>query len=163
MKNLSYALLCTAILISCGQKKNFDPQTLEKEAQTVAHNFIDNLSKNDTSAIMATFSKRNDFTVIMNNTMSGREEFHATASQMIPSIEKQTFENMKEKFVILSPETFVYCYTSLNKMFEKNGVVTTINPILSTYTFHKEADGWKILHMHETWLNMAVDSSMVKK
>lgn len=51
--------------------------------------------------------------------------------------------------------------TSLNKKFEKIGVVTT-NPILSTSTFHKEADGWKILHMHETWLNMTVDSSFVK-
>lgn len=83
-------------------------------------------------------------------------QLYATAKQMIPAIEKQTFEDMKERFLILSPETFVYCYTSLNKMFGKNGVVTTINPIISTYTFHKEADGWKIPHMHETWLNMTV-------
>jgi hypothetical protein len=48
-------------------------------------------------------------------------------------------------------------------MYEKSGVVTTIDPVCGSYTFQKEKEGWKIIHVHETWMNMKVDSSMVIK
>jgi hypothetical protein len=48
-------------------------------------------------------------------------------------------------------------------MYEKSGVVTTIDPVCGSYTFQKEQGGWKIIHAHETWMNVKVDSSMVKK
>ena len=48
-------------------------------------------------------------------------------------------------------------------MYEKSGVVTTIDPVCCSYTFQKDQEGWKIVHMHETWMNVTVDSSMGKK
>lgn len=165
MKKLFFAILCGAGLLSCNQMQTgtkTDNEAVLKEAKTATASFIESLSKNDGAAIKAALSQSSDFSVIMNENMFNRDEFLAMADEMMPNIEKQTFENMKEKYVILDQQSFIYIYTCLNKMTDKAGVVTTIDPISSSYTFQKEAEGWKIIHMHETWSNMKIDSSMVK-
>ena len=85
------------------------------------------------------------------------------AHKMIRGFSKQTFENITDHYLFLGPNVFIYDYKCLNKMYEKSGVVTTIDPVCSSYTFHKVEGGWKIVHEHETWMNVKVDSSMVKK
>jgi hypothetical protein len=166
MKTSIITLLCVIAITACtNTPKNSENigEAQLKEAQTVAQNFLDNLAKNDTTAIMATFSGNPEFTAVMDGGIYKRADMIPIARTMLGGISKQTFENITDKCLILSPTVFIYDYKCLNRMYEKSGVVTTIDPICGSYTFQKEQEGWKIIHMHETWMNMKVDSSMVKK
>lgn len=166
MKTHFMILSICFMLLSCNTSplnQNFDKEALLKEAKTVAHDFLDNLAKNDTSAIISLPSENPDFRFIIYGDIYNRQDFLTMARKMLPNIEKQTFENTKETFSLLSPQIFIYSYKSLNKMIEKTGVITTIDPIVGSYTFQKEQGKWKLIHMQENYINMKVDSSMVKK
>jgi len=134
-----------------------------KEAQTTAQNFLDDLAKNDSAAILATFSINPEGIYAVGGEIQKIGDMIPVARNMLSGISKQTFENVSDHYLFLSPAIFIYDYKCLNKMYEKSGVVTTIDPVCCSYTFHKEEGGWKIVHAHETWMNVKVDSSMVKK
>jgi hypothetical protein len=166
MKTSNFSLLCVIAIVSCTNSPKFGENISEaqmKEAQTVAQNFLDALARNDSTTIFATFSSNPEGIYAMNGEFQKIVDMMPVAHQMIRDISKQTFENVSDHYLFLSSTVFIYDYKSLNKMYEKSGVVTTINPVCGSYTFHKEEGGWKIVHAHETWMNVKVDSSMVKK
>jgi len=166
MKKLIITLLCVIAITSCTnspKNREFVSEAQIIEAQTVAQNFLDMLAKNDSAAILATFSRNSEGIYAMGGEFQKMVDMMPAASVMLSSISKQTFENVSDHYLFLSPTIFIYDYKSLNKMYEKSGVVTTIDPVCCSYTFQKEQGGWKIIHAHETWMNVKVDSSMVKK
>jgi hypothetical protein len=166
MKTL-FIILCFAVaFISCTNSSRnsiTDKTALLIEDKKVVQSFMEQLSKIDTSFILNFISANPDFTALIDSSMVGRDDFKTIVRQILPGFTRQTFENISERYVIIGPDLFIYNYKSLNKMYDKSGVITTINPICGSYTFQKEQDGWKIINMHETWNNMKVDSSMVKK
>jgi len=166
MKTTILSLLCALAVAACTNSPEVSEKITEtqmKEAKTTAQNFLDALARNDSAAIFATFSDNPEGIYAMNGEFQKIVDMMPAAHQMIGSISKQTFENVSDHFLFLSPVVFVYDYKSLNKMYEKSGVITTIDPVCGSYTFRKEEGGWKIVHAHETWMNVKVDSSMVKK
>jgi hypothetical protein len=166
MKTTVISLLCAIIVASCTNSLKHNETASEaqiKEAHTAAQNFLDNLAKNDTAAIMASFSRSPEFTMVEAGGIYKWAEMRPIAQQMLGSISKQTFENITDNYLFLNSSVFIYDYKCINKMYEQSGVVTTIDPLVASYTFQKEPDGWKIIHLHETWLNTTTDSSMVKK
>jgi hypothetical protein len=166
MKTSIFSLLCVIAIIACTNSPKVSENISEaqmKEAQTIAQNFLDALARNDSTVIFATFSSNPEGVYAMNGEFQKIVDMMPAAHQMISGISKQTFENVSDHYLFLTSTIFIYDYKSLNKMYEKSGVVTTIDPICGSYTFHKEEGGWKIVHAHETWMNVKVDSSMVKK
>jgi len=164
MKTSILTLLCVIAIIACtNSQKNSEniSEAQTKEAQTVAQNFLDILAKNDTTAIFATFSSEAIYS--MGGEIKKMTDLIQIARNVNSGISKQTFENITDHYLFLNSTVFIYDYKCLNKMYEKSGVVTTIDPVCGSYTFQKEQEGWKIVHVHETWMNVKVDSSMVKK
>ncbi len=164
MKTSIITLFCVFAIIACtNSQKNSEniSEAQTKEAQTVAQNFLDNLAKNDTTAIFATFSSKAIYS--MGGEFKKMADLIQIARSANSGILKQTFENVTDHYLFLNSNIFIYDYKCLNKMYEKSGVVTTIDPVCCSYTFQKDQEGWKIVHMHETWMNVTVDSSMVKK
>lgn len=166
MKTFVISLLCAIAITACTNttknRENISEAQI-KEAQTVAQNLLDNLAKNDSTAILAAFSGNPEAIYTMGGEIQKIADMIPVARNMLSGISKQTFENVSDHYLFLSPTLFIYDYKSLNKMYEKSGVVTTIDPVCCSYTFQKEQGGWKIIHAHETWMNVKVDSSMVKK
>jgi hypothetical protein len=165
MKTIIITLLCSIALTACTNSPKSGDNISEaqlKEAQTVAKNFLDLLAKNDSAALMSSFSSKPEFTSVVNGGIYKMADIMQIAPDMISGISRQTFENVTDNYLFLSPTIFIYDYKCLNTMYEKSGVVTTIDPICGSYTFQKEEEGWKIIHMHETWMNVKVDSSSVK-
>jgi hypothetical protein len=166
MKATIITLLCVFAFTACTNSSKNTENVSEaqiKEAHTVAQNFLDLLAKNDSTAILATFSSNPEGIYSMGGEINKMADMIPIARKMLSGISKQTFENVTDSYLFLNSTIFIYDYKCLNKMYEKSGVVTTIDPICGSYTFQKEQDGWKIIHMHETWMNVKVDSSMVKK
>ena len=166
MKTFIITFLCVIVFIACTNSPKNSEITSEaqiKEAQTVAQNFLDILAKNDSTAILAAFTSNSEGIYAMGGEIQKIADMIPVARKMLNGISKQTFENISDHYLFLSSTIFVYDYKSLNKMYEKSGVVTTIDPVCGSYTFQKEQGGWKIIHAHETWMNVTVDSSLVKK
>ena len=166
MKTSIFSLLCIIAIMACTNSPKVSENIGEaqvKEAQTVTQNFLDALARNDSTAIFAAFSSNPEGIYAMNGEFQKIVDMMPIAHQMIRGISKQTFENITEHHLFLGPTVFIYDYKCLNKMYERSGVVTTIDPICGSYTFQKEEEGWKIVHAHETWMNVKVDSSMVKE
>jgi len=166
MKTFIITLLCVIAFIACtNSQKNSEniSETQIKEAQSVAQNFLDILAKSDTTALFATFSSNPEATYSMGGEIIKMADLIQNARNTNSGLSKQTFENVTDHYLFLSSTIFIYDYKCLNKMYEKSGVVTTIDPVCGSYTFQKEQEGWKIVHVHETWVNVKVDSSMVKK
>lgn len=166
MKTSIFSLLCVIAIIACTNSPKVSENISEaqmKEAQTIAQNFLDALARNDSTAIFDAFSSNPEGIYAMNGEFQKIVDMMPAAHQMISGISRQTFENVSDHYLFLTSTIFIYDYKGLNKMYEKSGVVTTIDPICGSYTFHKEEGGWKIVHAHETWMNVKVDSSMVKK
>ncbi len=165
MKTFIITLLYVVAIISCTKSPTNSDNISEaqlKEAQSAARDFLDVLARNDSTALIAAFSSNSEGIYAMGGEYQKIVDMIPTASVMFSGISKQTFENVSDHFLFLSPTVFIYDYKCLNKMYEKSGVVTTIDPVCCSYTFQKEKDGWKIIHAHETWMNVKVDSSMVK-
>jgi hypothetical protein len=166
MKPFIITLLCVFAFIACTNSQKTSENISEdqiKEAQTVAQNFLDILAKNDSTAILATFSSNPEGTYSMGGDIIKMSDMIPISRNIFSGISKQTFENVTDHYLFLNSTIFIYDYKCLNKVYEKSGVVTTIDPVCCSYTFQKEQEGWKIVHMHETWMNVKVDSSMVKK
>jgi len=166
MKLFIITLLCVIAIIACTNSQKNSENISEaqiKEAQTVAQNFLDILAKNDTAAIYATFSSNPEAIYSMGGEITKMADMIPISRNILSGISKQTFENVTDHYLFLNSTNFIYDYKCLNKVYEKSGVVTTIDPVCSSYTFQKEQEGWEIIHMHETWMNVKVDSSMVKK
>jgi hypothetical protein len=162
MKTFVISWLCVIAITACTNTPKNSENISEaqiKEAQTVVQNFLDNLAKNDSTAILATFSSNPEGIYAMGGEIQKIADMIPVARNMLGGISKQTFENVTDHYLFLSPTIFIYDYKSLNKMYEKSGVVTTIDPVCGSYTFQKEQGGWKIIHAHETWMNVKVDSS----
>jgi hypothetical protein len=166
MKTLIFTLLCVIAITACTNSPKDNENISEaqkKEAQTVAQNFLDILAKNDSTAIFATFSSNPEGIYAVSGDFQKIVDMMPVVHQMLSGISKQTFENLTDHYLFFNSTTFIYDYRCLNKVYEKSGVVTTIDPVCCSYTFQKEQGVWKVVHMHETWMNMKVDSSMVKK
>ncbi len=166
MKPFIITLLCVFAFIACTNSQKNSENISEaqiKEAQTVAQNFLDILAKNDSTAILATFSSNPEAIYSMGGEIIKMADMIPISRNVLSGISKQTFENVTDHYLLLNSTIFVYDYKCLNKVYEKSGLVTTIDPVCCSYTFQKEQEGWKIIHMHETWMNVKVDSSMVKK
>lgn len=166
MKTSIFSFFCVIANIACPNSPKVSENISEaqmKEAHNVAQNFLDALARNDSTAIFATFSGNPEGIYSVNGEFQKNVDMMPAAQQMFSGVLKQTFENVSDHYLFLSPTIFVYDYKSLNKMYEKTGVVTTIDPVCGSYTFNKEEGGWKLVHAHETWMNVTVDSSMVKK
>lgn len=166
MKTSIITFLCVVAMISCTNSPKNSEDISEaqiKEAKTVAQNLLDILAKNDSTAILASFSSNPEGIYSVGGEINKMTDMIPIAHKMLRGISKQTFENITDHYLFLNSTIFIYDYKCLNKMYEKSGVVTTIDPVCGSYTFQKEQEGWKIIHMHETLMNVKVDSSMVKK
>jgi hypothetical protein len=166
MKTFIITLLCVIAITACTNSPKDNEiisEAQKKEAQTAAQNFLDAVTRNDTTAIFATFSSNPEFIFAGGGDFQKIAKKLPAARNFLSGVSKQTFENVTDHYLFLSPTIFIYDYKSLNKIYEKSGVVTTVDPVCGSYTFQKEPGGWKIIHAHESWNIMTVDSSMVKK
>jgi hypothetical protein len=129
MKTFIITLICVIAFIACTNSPKDNEvisEAQKKEAQTVAQNFLDNLAKNDTTAILAAFSNNPEFIYSMGGEFYKMDDFIPMACNSTNDRSKQTFENLTDHYFFLNPTTFIYDYRCLNKVYEKSGVVTTI-------------------------------------
>jgi hypothetical protein len=164
MKTSIITLLCFIAITSCTNSPKDNEiisEAQKKEAQTVAQNFLDILAINDSASILAAFSGNPEVIYSMGGEFIKMNDFIPESRKALSNRLKQTFENLTDHYFFINSTTFIYDYRCLNKVYEKSGVVTIIDPVCCSYTFQKEKEGWKVVHMHETWMNVKVDSSMV--
>ena len=114
MKSSIFSLLCIIAIMACTNSPKVSENIGEaqvKEAQTVTQNFLDALARNDSTAIFATFSSNPEGIYAVGGQFQKIVDMMPVAHQMIRGISTQTFENVSDHYLILSPEVFIYDFT----------------------------------------------------
>lgn len=154
------------LFFSCNQQKNHRQiiSELQKDEakQIVSHMFQFKIT-NDRSLILAPFSTDPEAIVIIASSVYSYKNFGPPARKILGRVEKQTFEVQTEKYVHFGSGCFVYTWKGINKLYSKSGTETTIDPFVGSYTFQKQADGWRMVLLHESWNKITIDSGMPKK
>ncbi len=140
-----------------------EEEAILKEAQQVSAEMLNKLETNDTAALFTIFSQKPGSTFILGDQVYNQDEFKQMARGFLGNLDKQKLEKSSQSFTVLDNNTFILNWKGLNKAYQKSGVVIIWDPIVLSYIFQKDEVGWKIIYGHEGWVNMKVDSSMVKK
>ena len=84
------------------------------------------------------------------------EDKEIAREDMIRILESRTgtiYDIEKEYVAVLSPESAIYVFKGTFSIIRSNGVSSANFPMTGSYVFVLRDDGWKILHMHQTWTN----------
>ncbi len=129
---------------------------------TVVKEFFTALETNDFEKITALLDTTGDYVMI-----TGGERFDYSTGmkmmdQLLPAVDRQTFDTKFEKYVVLSPSCFQYTWEGENGIYMKSGESVIFDDYLVTYTFLKENGKWKLLNGHESFkIPTAIDSTLI--
>ena len=73
-----------------------------------------------------------------------------------PSPETRTGNNFnveKDYVAVLTPEHAVYVFQGTYSVIDKDGNKSDENPMSGTYVFILKNDEWKLLHIHQSWID----------
>lgn len=166
MKTSIVIFFILAIATSCTKPKTLtkaEEETIVNEAKNVTAEMLNKLETNDTTAFFNFISKRPGATLIIGDQVYNQTEFLQAARNFLGNLEKQTLQTTNQSFMVLDPNTFIFNWKGLNKAYDKSGSVIIWDPIVFSYIFQKEENGWKVIYGQEGWVNMKVDTSLVNK
>jgi len=108
------------------------------------------MTVSDLEASTGMFENSADMTYIAAGNIYGYDRMMELAGQNFPYIKGQTFETKFEKYIIVSPECFIYTWEGRNGITMTSGDEVMMEDYLITAGFRKHEEGWKIFVGHES-------------
>lgn len=146
-------ILMTLLVAACTTNK---PMTDEQQAATLdeatiaVKSFFDAMTLSDAGAMTDLLENSPDMTYITAGMIYNHDRMVELAKQNLPYIKGQTFETRFEKYMIVSPECFIYTWYGKNGMTMTTGDEIMMDDYLITVGFRKHEEGWKIFVGHES-------------
>jgi hypothetical protein len=123
---------------------------VQEEAVVAVKTFFDALVASDAVKLTGLFENSNDMTYIVAGIIYDYGRMTELANQNFPYIKGQTFDTKSEKYIIVSPECFIYTWYGKNGMTMTTGDSLTMEDYLVSVAFRKHEEGWKIFYGHES-------------
>lgn len=123
--------------------------TLE-DATAAVKAYFDAMTVSDAEAMPGLFENSNDLTYIAAGMIYDYDRMMELAKQNLPYIKGQSFVTKSEKYIIVSPECFIYTWYGRNGITMTTGDELIMEDYMITVGFRKHEDGWKIFVGHES-------------
>ncbi len=123
---------------------------VQEEAAIAVKTYFDAMTVSDTTLIPVLFENSADMTYIAAGMVYDYDRMIELADQNFPYIKGQTFETKSEKYIIVSPECFIYTWYGRNGITMTTGDELMMEDYLITVGFRKHEDSWKIFVGHES-------------
>ncbi len=121
-----------------------------EEAAAAVKTYFDAMTVSDVKTLTGMFENTADLTYIAAGMVYDYDRMMELAEQNFPYITGQTFETKSEKYIIVSPECFIYTWYGRNGMTMTTGDELMMDDYLITVGFRKHEEGWKIFVGHES-------------
>jgi hypothetical protein len=136
---------------TCNKPMTDEQKAIVKEEGSAAvKEFFDAMTVNNAEAMIGSFENSADFNYVVAGEVYNYEKMLEMANQVIPLIERQTFDTRFEQYVIVDPGCFIYTWCGKNGMYMKSGEQVIMEDYLVTYCFRKHEEGWKLFVGHES-------------
>lgn len=122
----------------------------QEDATVAVKTYFDAMTVSDIEAMTGLLENSTDLTYIAAGMIYGYDRMMELAKQNLPYIKGQTFETKFEKYIIVSPECFIYTWSGRNGITMSTGDVVILEDYLITAGFRRHEDGWKIFVGHES-------------
>ena len=146
-------ILLLLLMAACTTNKPMTDEqkaAVQDEATVAVNAFFDAMIKSDAEATPVLFENSADMTYIAAGIIYDYDRMMELAESNFPLIESQSFETRFEKYIIVSPECFIYTWEGKNGITMTTGDVYAMEDYLITVGFRKHEDGWKIFIGHES-------------
>jgi hypothetical protein len=153
------------LLAACTANKPMTDEqkaAVTEEAVTAVNAYFEAMKVSDAEKITGMFENSKDMTYIAAGMIYDYERMMELARQNFPYIKGQSFETKSEKYIIISPEYFVYTWYGKNGITMTTGDSLMMEDYLVTVGFRKHEEGWKILFGHESEkVSIPIDTTSV--
>jgi hypothetical protein len=152
MKAKLLILFLLALAACTTNKPMTDEQkaTLQAEATAAVKAYFDAMTVNNIEALTGSFENSTDLTYIAAGMVYNYDRMMELAKQNLPFITGQTFDTKLEKYILVSPECFIYNWYGRNGMTMTIGDPIMMEDYMITVGFRKHEDGWKVFVGHES-------------
>lgn len=123
---------------------------VKEEGSAAVKEFFDALTVNNAQTITGIFENSADFNYVVAGEVYNYDKMLEMANQVLPLVERQTFDTKFEHYVIVDPSCFIYTWCGKNGMYMKSGEEVIMEDYLVTYGFRKHEEGWKLFVGHES-------------
>lgn len=123
---------------------------IEKEATAAVKSYFDAMTVSDANTLTGMLENSADLTYIAAGMIYDYDRMVELAELNLPYITGQTFDTKFEKYIIVSPEFFIYTWHGRNGITMSTGDEVTMEDYMITAGFRKHEDGWKIFVGHES-------------
>ena len=141
------------MMVACTPNKPMTEEqkaAVQEEATLAVKTFINAMTVSDVETITGTKENSPDMTYIAAGMIYDHDRMVELAKINFPYIKGQTFDTKSEKYIIVSPECFIYLWYGRNSVTMTTGDVVTMEDYLMTIGFRKHEDGWKVFMGHES-------------
>ena len=123
---------------------------IKEDATVAVKSYFDAMTVSDIETMTGIFENNTDMTYIAAGMIYDYNRIMELARQNLPYIKGQTFETKFEKYIIVSPECFIYTWYGRNSITMTTGDMLMMEDYMITVGFRKHEEGWKIFVGHES-------------
>jgi len=123
---------------------------VREEATAAVKTYFDAMTVSDAETINGLLENSTDMTYIAAGNIYDYDRMMELAEQNFPYIKGQSFDTKFEKYIIVSPECFIYTWEGKNGITMSTGDEVVMEDYLVTIGFRKHEEGWKIFVGHES-------------
>jgi len=141
------------LMVACTTNKPMTDEqkaAVQEEATAAVKTYFDAMTQSDIEAMKGILENSADLTYIAAGMIYDYDRLKELAEQNLPYITGQNFETKFEKYIIVSPECFIYTWHGRNSITMSTGDRMTMEDYMMTVGFRKHAEGWKIFCGHES-------------
>ncbi len=120
------------------------------EGTAIVREMFGALAVSDAGKMVSLCENSDDFTFIFAGGVYNYQSMIEVINNMLPEVEKQTFDTKFERYTVIDPTCFVYNWHGRNGVYMKSGEASVEEDYLVTYAFRKHDDGWKLFNGHES-------------
>ncbi len=153
------------LMVACTSNKPMTDEqkaVVQEEATATVKTYFDAMTVSDIETLTGLFENSADMTYIAAGMIYGYDRMIELAKQNLPYIKGQAFETKFDKYIIVSPECFMYTWHGKNSIIMTTGDELTMEDYMITVGFRKHEEGWKIFVGHESEkANIPIDTTAV--
>jgi len=141
------------LMVACTSNKPMTDEqkaAVQEEATAAVKTYFDAMTVSDAETLTGMFENNTDMTYIAAGMVYDYNRMMELAEQNFPYIKGQSFKTKFEKYIIVSPECFIYIWHGSNGITMTTGDELMMEDYMITVGFRKHEEGWKIFVGHES-------------
>ncbi|MBN2632856.1 MAG: nuclear transport factor 2 family protein [Bacteroidales bacterium] len=146
-------ILLLLLMAACTTNKPMTDEqkaAVQEEATAAVKTYFDAMTQSDIEAMKGILENSADLTYIAAGMIYDYDRMMELAEQNLPYITGQIFDTKFEKYIIVSPECFIYTWHGKNGITMTTGDEIVLEDYMITIGFRKHVEGWKIFVGHES-------------